>query len=321
MHNPARAALLAAAVMAPAAVTEIAAAEPTARVELTSSFTTRTPGAPSGRLFHDEFFNAADPSAKPPPVQHIHVQLPAGARFDTSAVPACAASDAQLMAEGAGACTPGSQVGTEVFSFDTGVDGPNRLVTNDITFLNDPGQLIILTQERQSGARVVVRGTVGSETLDFDLAPLPGTPPDGGADKREDSTFPVVTGSTGAAYLTTPPICPASGKWTFRVDYTFRNGEKVTKASESPCDTRSVPAAPRLTFFHRQHGRVIKVRATVATAARLRIDRRGKPVLARGIQLRAGLNRVRLPALPRGTYELSLRPAGGAVRRAELVVR
>jgi hypothetical protein len=322
MQKPACAAVLAAAAMVPAAaVTEIAVAEPTARVELTSSFTTRTPGAPSGRLFHDEFFSATDPNAKPPPVQHIHVQLPAGARFDTSAVPACGASDAALMAEGAAACAPGSQVGTEVFSFDTGVDGPNRLVTNDITFLNDPGELIILTQERQSGTRVVVRGKVGRETLDFDLTTLPGTPPDGGADKREDSTFPVVTGPSGAAYLTTPPTCPASGTWTFRVDYTFRNGEKVTKTAGSACDATSAAAPARLTFFHRQHGRALEVRSTAATTARLRIDRRGKRVAGRGVRLRAGLNRVRLPALLRGTYELSLRPAGGAVRAARLVVR
>jgi hypothetical protein len=225
------------------------------------------------------------------------------------------------MAEGAAACAPGSQVGTEVFSFDTGVDGPNRLVTNDITFLNDPGELIILTQERQSGTRVVVRGKVRRETLDFDLTPLPGTPPDGGADKREDSIFPVVTGPSGSAYLTTPPACPASGKWTFRVDYTFRNGEQVTKTSDSPCDSRSPAAAPRVTFFHRQHGRVLKVRASAATAATLRVDSGGRRVAGRDIQLRAGLNRVRLPALPPGRYELSLRPAGGAARGARLVVR
>src|SRR3954468_12897061 len=137
MHKPRNAALLAAALVSIAC--ESAAAEPTARVEYSDAFTTRTPGAPSGRLFHDEFFDARDASAKPPPVQHFHFQLPKGAHFDTGAVPACGASDAELMARGADACTPGSQVGTEVFSFDSGVDGPNRMVTSDITFLNDPG--------------------------------------------------------------------------------------------------------------------------------------------------------------------------------------
>jgi hypothetical protein len=322
MQKQARAALLVAAAIAPsAAVAETAAAEPTARVELATSFTTRAPGAPSGRLFHDEFFDAKDPNAKPPPVQHIHVQLPAGARFDTAAVPACGASDAALMAEGPSACAPGSQVGTEVFTFDTGVDGPNRMVTNDITFLNDPGELVILTRERQTGVRVVVRGKVGVETLDFDLTPLPGSPPDGGADRLENAAFPVAIGPRGASYLTTPPACPASGKWTFRVDYTFRNGEKVTKTSDSPCDAPARPAVAHVTFFRHQHGRSMRVRSTAPTAALLRISRgAGPPVVSRELSLTAGLNRLRLPALGSGDYRLTLQPAGGVPRRARLTV-
>lgn len=304
------AALLVTAAIAPSS----AAAEPTARVEYGDMFTTRAPGAPSGRVFFDEFFNAADANAKPPALQKVHLQLPKGARFDDSALPACGATDAELMAEGAAACAPGSQVGTEVFTFDTGVDGPNRLVTNDITFLNDPGELIILTQERQTGSRVVVRGTLGPDTLDFELAPLPGTPPDGGADKREDANYPAPIGPEGKGWLTTPPVCPASRKWTFRTDFTFRNGEKVTKTSDSPCD-RAGAAGPRLTFFHRQHGRTMRVRASAATTAGLRIYRGAKRVAGRRVHLRAGLNRVRLPVLPRGTYRLTL---GG--RKAVLVI-
>ncbi|MEA2468358.1 MAG: hypothetical protein QOJ57_2484 [Thermoleophilaceae bacterium] len=293
------------AVTALATVCAPAAAETIARVEYSDMFTVREPGAPSGRVFFDEFFDARDANAKPPAVQKVHLQLPEGARFDSTAVPACGATDAEMMAEGAAACAPGSQVGTEVFSFDTGFDGPNRIVTNDIAFLNDPGELIILSQERQSGARVVVRAKLGPETLDFELPPLPGTPPEGGADKREDANFPVAIGPEGKPWLRTPPTCPASGVWTFRVDYTFRNGEKVTKTSVSPCDRRAAPA-PRLTFFHRQHGRTMRVRASAATTAPLRIYRGATRVAGRQVRLEAGLNRVRLPALRRGTYRLTL---------------
>lgn len=324
MHKRAHLALIATAAIAPsAAVCENAAAEPTARVEYSDAFTARAPGAPSGRIFHDEFFDARDPTAKPPALMHFHLQLPAGARFDTDAVPHCGASDAELMAQGAPACAPGSQVGTEVFSFDTGFDGPGRIVTNDITFLNDPGELIILTQERQSGTRVVVRGKIGPETLDFDLSTLPGTPPEGGADKLEDGTYPVSAGPSGRAWLTTPPTCPVTGKWTFRVDYTFRNGEQVTRTAGSPCHGAGAggSAAPRLTFFHRQHGRTIRVRSTTATAARLRIERGGMRVAGRRVQLKAGLNRLRLPSLPRAVYRVTLTPAGGTARGATLRVR
>src|SRR4051812_33693879 len=77
-----------------------AAAEPTARVKYSDAFTTRAPASPSGRVFYDEFFDARDASAKPPAVQHVHLQLPKGAHFDTAAVPRCTASDAELMAQG-----------------------------------------------------------------------------------------------------------------------------------------------------------------------------------------------------------------------------
>jgi hypothetical protein len=292
MHKARHTALLAAAALA--IVCDTAAAEPTARVEYSDAFTTRTPGTASGRIFHDEFFDARDASAKPPAVQYVHLQLPAGARFDWRAVPLCTASDAELMAQGASVCPAASKVGTEVYSFDTGVDGPDRLVTSDIAFLNNKNELIILTQERQSGTRVVVRGKLGAETLDFELPPLPGTPPEGGADKREDSNFPV------SPWLTTPPTCPASGKWTFRVDYTFRNGEKVTRTSDAPCDRAQI------TFFHRQHGRAMKVRSSAATTAQLRIYRGATRVYGGPVRLKAGLNRLRLPSLPKGTYRLTL---------------
>jgi len=233
MSKPFNAALLTAAAVSIAC--QSAAAEPTASVEYRDAFTTKKPGAPSGRIFHDEFFNASDRSAKPPPVQHIHIQLPHGARFNWRAVPVCSASDAELMAQGESACPARSKVGAEVYSFDTGVPGSNRMVTSDISFLNNENELIILTRERQSGTRVVTRGKLGPETFDFDLPPLPGTPPDGGADKLEDAKYPVSIGPSGKAWLTTPRACPRSRKWTFRADYTFRNGEKVTRTSTSPC--------------------------------------------------------------------------------------
>jgi hypothetical protein len=236
MRKPVNAALLSAAALAIAC--QSAAAEPTATVQYRDAFTTKRPGAPSGRIFHDEFFNAKDRSAKPPPVQHIHIQLPHGARFNWRAVPLCTASDAELTATGPSACPAGSKVGAEVYSFDTGLDGPNRLVTSDITFLNNKNELIILTRERQTGTRVVTRGKLGPETFDFDLPPLPGTPPDGGADKLEDAKYPVSIGPTGKAWLTTPRACTRSRKWRFRADYTFRNGEKVTRTSTSPCKPR-----------------------------------------------------------------------------------
>src|SRR3954465_15939554 len=128
-----------------------AAAEPTASVDYRDAFTTKKPGAPSGRIFHDEFFNASDRPAKPPAVQHVHIQLPRGARFNWRAVPQCTASDARVMAQGESVCPAGSRGGGEAFPYDTGVPGPNRLVTSDITFLSNKNELIVRPGEPDRG--------------------------------------------------------------------------------------------------------------------------------------------------------------------------
>src|SRR5947199_6070170 len=200
------AALVAAAVASGAAP---ATAAGPAKVTYNDRFTTTTPGASSGRLFSDAFADPADPQAKPPAVAHFRLDLPAGARFDTTAIPECGATDAQLMAQGASACATGSRIGGEVFTADTGLD-QNRYITADVDFLNEKDGLIILSRDRQSGARVVTHGKVGPSSEDIDVPMLPGTPPDGGVDKRENATFAATAGPSGA-YLTTPPDCPAAG--------------------------------------------------------------------------------------------------------------
>src|SRR3954447_23829815 len=192
-------------------------------------FTTPAPGSPSGRLYEVDFVNPADPQGKPPSVQHVHLQLPAGARYDTDAAPQCHASDPELMAQGADACPASSRLGTNDLVFDTGIDAA-RFLNEDVTFFNEHDQLVILAQDRATGARTVTRGVVGRDTLDIELPMVPGSPPDGAADKSERAVFNAVGG-----YLTTPPTCPASGEWTEHVTYTFRDGVKQTVSGAMPC--------------------------------------------------------------------------------------
>src|SRR5947208_3603632 len=111
-----------------------AAAAAPAKVEYKDSFTTRLPGRPSGRVFHDSLTNASDPNAKPPATAHVHTQLPAGARYDTGAVPACGASDAEIMLAGPSACPAASRVGTNEVLVDSGLPGSGRYAHEDVTF-------------------------------------------------------------------------------------------------------------------------------------------------------------------------------------------
>ena len=307
-----------AAILGPAVAAAPAGAA-NARVEYTDVFTTQEPGAPTGRVFYDEYFDADDPSAKPPNLSHIQVRLPPGARFNTDAVAKCTAPDPQLVAEGPAACPEESVVGTEVYLIDTGFPEPNRIVTTDITFLNEKDGIIVVTRDRGSGSRVVLHGEIGPETYDLDIPPQPGTPPYGGSNKREDAVFRTASGP-GGAYLTTPPSCPADGAWTFRVTYTFRDAPPVQRESRSPCRAGATAPATRLTFFRRQRARagragVLRLRASRATAATVEVGG-----MRRSVQLRTGLNRVELPALARGRYVVKV-TAGEATRRATLVVR
>jgi hypothetical protein len=74
----------------------------------------------------------------------------------------------------------------------------------------------------------------------------------------------------------------------------------VTKTSDSPCNQA------RIAFFHRQHGRSMRVYSSAPTTARLLIYRKAKQVHDRRIRLHKGINALRLPALGKGTYRLTL---------------
>ena len=218
-----------------------AAAQEASRQRVSDTFTTTEPGASAGRRFEVDFMKPGDPQAKPPAVARVELALHPGSRFDTAAIPRCDAGDAELQIAGEGACPRGSRLGQNVVVVDTGFTGPGRFVTTDFTFFNAKDELILLGTERGSGARLVLRGRIRDNTLTIDLPPLPGTPPDGGADKSERATFLAassVKDGRAVHYLTTPPSCPTGGRWTNRVTYTYRDGVRQTAASESPCAPR-----------------------------------------------------------------------------------
>src|SRR5215208_5234027 len=69
-----------------------------AHVEYRDVFTTKQPGAPSGRKQRNDYSHASDPNAKSPALKHLRIELPPGARFDTAAVERCAAPDPEIAA-------------------------------------------------------------------------------------------------------------------------------------------------------------------------------------------------------------------------------
>ena len=209
-------------------------------------FTSGVPGASTGRSYAIDYLNPDDPGGKPHPFSHLHLELAEGARFDTTAIPQCNAPDAEIMATGPSACPPETLVGTDVTVVDTGVPGPGRYFTADFSFFNDQDELILVATARDNGARIVIRGKIGRNTLDIENPPLPGTPPEGAAAKSQRGRFrpasSVVAGGQ-RNYLTTPPTCPRRGYWVNRITYTWRDGQKSTVQSKSPCRRPDEPAS------------------------------------------------------------------------------
>lgn len=281
-----------------------AAAEPS-RQSYTDRFTTDVPGASSGRSYAIDYLNPQDPEGKPHAFSHLHLELAKGARFDTGAIPQCKATDAELIATGPDACPANTKVGVDETVVDTGAPGPGRFFTTDFSFFNNDGELILVATMRDSGARIAIRGEIGTNTLDIENPMIPGTPPEGAAAKSQRGRFnpgSTLTAGRQRNYITTPPTCPRSGFWVNRITYTYRDGVKQSAASRSPCRQPGEPrpdrVRPRIAAGgiprpctsgpFRAHVRIVD--ASRLRKARVRLDKR---LIATSVQKRFG---VRIPA-------------------------
>jgi RTX calcium-binding nonapeptide repeat (4 copies) len=201
-------------------------------------FVEQLPGVPSALTLGIDYVNPNDPTAKPPAVRTVVEELAAGAQIDTSIPERCTANDAQLMAQGADACPRGSRVGIGSIRIDTGFPEPGRFIDADVVFLNNSNQLIFVSNERGSGARVVTRSEVRGRQVINSAPTLPGTPPDGGAIDLVQVKLNEITREIGGAprgYVTTPGECPGSGAWSNSVAFTYADGVSQTVSTDSPC--------------------------------------------------------------------------------------
>ena len=201
-------------------------------------FTQKLAGQGTGETFKFDYVNPDDPEAKPPAVERVVTKLPRRGRFDTSVPRSCTATDAELMALGADACPENSLLGGGVVTVDTGVPGPSRIVTADITFANnseDPdGEFIYINTVRDGSlARTVIRADVRRRKTVTETGMLPGTPPDGGAIDTVDLEIDSISkGSRN--YITTPPHC-RKGYWVTRVRFSYPDGVSQVERTRTPC--------------------------------------------------------------------------------------
>jgi hypothetical protein len=217
---------------------DAAAAQSGARQSAEIRFVEQRPGVPTALTLSVDYVNPDDPGAKPPAVRTVVETLAPNAHFDTSVPERCAASDAQLMAQGESACPAGSKVGMGYIRIDTGFPGPNRFIEVDVVFLNNANQLIFLNTDRATGAHVVARAAIEGGRITANAPLLPGTPPDGAAldvvRSRLDSISRVV-GGEARGYITTPAECPPSRTWVSSLSFTYADGVTQGVESPSPC--------------------------------------------------------------------------------------
>ena len=197
-----------------------------------------TPGGPSGYQVRIDYTNPDDPEGKPPSVRKVVEIFPRGTRIDTGAPALCTASDAELMAQGPSACPAESIIGDGVIKLDTGVPGPGRYLVEGVTFLNNTGQLIFLTDDQATGARTVARAQVRGDRVISEAPFLPGAGSDGAAIDAVRGNFPTLVQTRDGksrAYMTTPQGCAERGYWVTKIRFTYRDGTTQTESTRNPC--------------------------------------------------------------------------------------
>jgi hypothetical protein len=282
------------------------------RASYEDHFTTGAPNAPTGWWFRIQHRDPANPEGKPPAVTSNRIELPAGTRIDTSALPACEASDDDLMAQGRSACPPESHLGDGTAEVITGFGTPVDPFGVDVSFYNAPHGIVTVARQRGSEQTLSIeRSYLEGTTFTSEGPPPPGGPPDGRSSIREV----IWDIPPHGAWMTTPPTCPRSGRWTTTATFGYQDGESATAVSHQPCDR---PPRVRLRVRRLTPAgcvkRALRVRVRPAPrGARIRVRVDGRRA---GTSRRAGTLRVATGALRPGRHRLVLRASAPGMRTA-----
>jgi hypothetical protein len=250
------------------------------------TFTTTTPGAPTGSVLSIDWTNPNDPNAKPYAVKTLIVQFAAGSALDTTVPEQCKASDAQLEALGAAACPPGSEVARGTIVTDSGGDaGPfPRFINVAATNFNNQGELIGVGDATNAPlvpgvTRTVTHSKLTGNSFSTDFPAFQtGSPPDGYNALKSLRISASAIERDGRAYGRTPPTCPAGGSWTNKLTFIYQDGVTQTVLPTSPCAGPTAQRRPLKIRVHQvpRHGcaaRRLGVRTSISTAAALRPGR------------------------------------------------
>lgn len=204
------------------------------------TFTSTVPGASTGTLADFRFVNPSDPNAKPYAVKTMVVHGPRGSIIDTTVPPQCHAPDAEIYLEGPAACPGDSQIGSGYALSDQGPNaGSSRYSRTTLTHFNNQGEIVGIGVNDDIPLLKTIDRTKLQRTKSTSNFPLfPGLPPPEPYTPVSELyvSLPAYE-RDGRAYHLTPPSCPSSGYWAFKVDFNYRDGVTQSVMSHSPCQS------------------------------------------------------------------------------------
>jgi hypothetical protein len=162
--------------------------------------------------------------------------LPAGTRIDQTVVPPCVKDDVTLRVEGHSAC-PESHIGNGFASVHSGLGPPVDPFMVDQQWYFAPGEFVALYTKQGTRSPIISIGRVQIRGTSF-VAPLdlpPGYPPGTKSAPGETRLSLGYVGRKGSLF-TTPPTCPADGKWISTVELTYEDGSKDVVRDATPCE-------------------------------------------------------------------------------------
>jgi hypothetical protein len=188
-------------------------------------------GAPTGLTTVMTWSDPGAPGGVPKVIKQITLQFQRGTVFDTSALPACHASDQAIKAMGASACPANSKLGS---GHTTGATADGTRFVTVVTLFNAPRQIIVLVT--LNGATVTeFRDRVGRSTISI----APALPPGVTLERLALRIDPHTSGRGGArkTYMRTPLSCPKSRHWTIVGTFRYADNTSETHTTTTRCRT------------------------------------------------------------------------------------
>jgi hypothetical protein len=195
------------------------------------TFSSATPGSPSGLDVSATWSDPGAVNAVPKAVTKMKFVGHPGTKFDTSALPRCRASDEDIANRSVRACPRSSKIGS--------VKGQGLIVTGNpfntvATLFNARRQIIVIVRLVDDGRLITYfRDDVRRSSVDVNLK-IPG----GVALTKFEAHVPRhyrrYKGKR-RAYLRTPSTCPPSGVWTTTATFTYRDGTTEQRTAPTPC--------------------------------------------------------------------------------------